>query len=143
MSRDAGAGCPQCRESGKSKIELDHHTAAERVFGHAASGESVRHPSFRRRASWLVDITAELPGGRRLAIEYDGAFWHADKGEVDLEKSLDLLAAGYLVARLREYPLPPLQINDPRYAEFVVHATAPDPESAIDRVGQWALAGLA
>lgn len=57
---------------------------------------------------WLVDITTELPDSRRLALEYDGAFWHADKSELDTEKSLDLLAAGYLVARLREHPLGPL-----------------------------------
>ncbi|MFD3565774.1 zinc-ribbon domain-containing protein [Streptomyces sp. NPDC058667] len=30
--------CPECREHGKSRVELDHHAAAERAFGRATSG---------------------------------------------------------------------------------------------------------
>ncbi|MEU0687355.1 zinc-ribbon domain-containing protein [Streptomyces uncialis] len=141
-SRVNGSGCPECREHGKSQVELDHHAAAERAFGRAASGQSIRHQAFIRRGNWLVDITVETNTGERLAVEYDGAYWHADKAELDTEKSLDLLAAGYLVARLREYPLVPLPINDPGYAEFVVHSTAPTPDATIERVKQWALAEL-
>lgn len=115
-----------------------HHAAAVRAFGRASSGQSVRHENFRRRAMWLVDITTVLPDGRRLAIEYDGAFWHADKTELDTQKSLDLLAAGYLVARLREHPLGHLSVRDGRYAEFIVHSTAPDPEATIELVKRWA-----
>jgi len=137
-SRAAGAGCPECREHGKSRVELAHHAAAELAFGRASSGQSLRHKNFRRRTMWLVDITTELPNGRRLAIEYDGAFWHADKTELDTEKSLDLLAAGYLVARLREHPLGPLSVRDGRYSEFIVHSTAPDPEATIELVKKWA-----
>lgn len=37
-----------------------------------------------------------------MAIEYDGAFWHGDKAELDREKSLDLLAAGFAVMCARE-----------------------------------------
>lgn len=78
-----------------------------------------------RRKQWRVDITAALPDGRKVAIEYDGSYWHAGKVDKDTEKSLDLLQAGFLVARLREDPLPSLPISDERYAEFVVYATAP------------------
>jgi hypothetical protein len=35
-----------------------------------------------------------LPQGRELALEYDGSYWHADKAELDIEKSHDLLRAG-------------------------------------------------
>ncbi|CUR54380.1 zinc-ribbon domain-containing protein [Nocardioides sp.] len=136
-SRTAGAGCPECRETGKSKVELDHHAAAETIFGSAASGRPVVSEAFKRRARWLVDVVVDLPDGRKVAIEYDGAYWHADKAEIDTAKSVDLLAAGYLVARLREHPLPPLGVTDPGYVEFVVHATAPDAHGVIAKVKDW------
>ncbi|MFF2205218.1 zinc-ribbon domain-containing protein [Streptomyces sp. NPDC058145] len=138
-SRSAGSGCPECREHGKSRVELEYHKAAAKAFGRAASGQSVRHAAFTRRSHWLVDITAELPQGRNLAIEYDGSYWHANKAELDVEKSYDLLRAGYLVVRLREHPLPPLPIDDPGYTEFVVYATAPTPEATTELVKQWAV----
>lgn len=138
-SRSSGSGCPECREHGKSKIELEHFAAAGRAFARVRSGHSVRHPSFRRRTAWLVDITIELPSDQTLIIEYDGSYWHADKGDVDLEKSLDLLAAGYFVARLREHPLPPLPLTNERYVEFVVYSIAPDPQATIARVKEWAV----
>jgi hypothetical protein len=54
-SRSAGSGCPECREHGKSRVELEYHKAAEKAFGRAASGQSVRHAAFTRRTHWLVD----------------------------------------------------------------------------------------
>jgi hypothetical protein len=50
-------------------------------------------------------------------IEYDGAYWHSAPAKVlvDARKSVDLLAAGHLVVRLREDALPSLYIADPRY----------------------------
>jgi hypothetical protein len=136
-SRAVGSGCPECREAGKSRVELLHHAEAERVFGRAASGRAIRSEAFSRRSRWLVDITVVLRDGRQLAIEYDGAYWHADKTDLDTEKSRDLLAAGYLVVRLREYPLPPLPILDDRYAEFSVHPVVPNPAGIMDAVRAW------
>ncbi|MET9880986.1 zinc-ribbon domain-containing protein [Actinacidiphila glaucinigra] len=137
-SRGKGSGCPECREHGKSHVELDYHAAAVNTVCRAASGQSVRHATFARRTQWLVDITVEPPQGRKLAIEYDGSYWHANKAELDVEKSLDLLQAGYLVVRLREHPLPPLPIHDPRYTEFVVYAMSPTPEATLALIKQWA-----
>ncbi|MFJ4673441.1 zinc-ribbon domain-containing protein [Kitasatospora purpeofusca] len=141
-SRTNGSGCAECREHGKSRTELNRHEAAERAFGQASSGLAVRHDAFVRRTvrsvDITVDITVDLPGGRKLAVEYDGSYRHADRSEVDLEKSRDLLAAGYLVARLREHPLPAPPIEDPGYAEFTVHSASPDPDGVIERVKPWA-----
>ncbi|MDZ8160850.1 zinc-ribbon domain-containing protein [Microbacterium aquimaris] len=128
-SRVNGAGCPDCRVSGKSKVEVLYLAAAAETYGEALSGRTVRHEAFRRRGSWTVDI---LVGD--VAIEYDGAYWHADKVAVDTDKSLDLLAAGLKVIRLREHPLPLLQIDDPLYAEFTVYASAPDPAGVIQLI---------
>ena len=137
-SRSHGGGCPECRHGGKSTIERAHHAAAAQAFGDASSGKAIRHAVFKRRASWHPDITVVLPTGRGLVIEYDGAYWHADKSDLDTEKSLDLIAAGYLVVRLREHPLAPLPIDHAHYAEFVVYGTATEPASTVQRVKTWA-----
>jgi len=128
-SRVAGARCPECRVSGKSTIETLYLDEANKVLGQAASGHTVRHAAFKRRGSWTVDILVD-----ELAIEYDGAYWHADKVEIDTDKSVDLLAAGLRVIRLREHPLPPLTIDHPNYSEIVVHATAPDPKGVMRKI---------
>ena len=133
-SRASGSSCPECREAGKSKVELAHHEAAVRVFGAASSGQAIVDDAFTHGARWLVDITAVTATGLKVAVEYDGAYWHANKATVDTAKSLDLLAAGWLVVRLREHPLPTLSIAHPRYTELVVHATAPDPDGVLARV---------
>lgn len=135
--RATGSGCPECRETGKSKIELAHHEAAVRAFGAASSGQPVIDEAFTHGARWLVDIAAITASGLEVAVEYDGSYWHADKVTIDTAKSLDLLAAGWLVVRLREHPLPSLGIDHSRYAEITVHSTAPDPDGALDRVHAW------
>lgn len=137
-SRTTGSDCPECKETGKSAIELEHFSAAKAAFGRARSGVRLRSESFTRRPVWTADITVNLPDDRTLVIEYDGAYWHRGKEEVDLAKSLDLLAAGYHLVRLREHPLSPLAITDPHYKELVVHATAPDPEAIIGQIkSEW------
>lgn len=137
-SRAVGAGCPDCREAGKSRVELDHLEAAQAQFGSARSGLTVRSTAFKTRPSWTVDIVAEA-GGKHLAIEYDGAYWHGPQAKqlVDERKSHDLLAAGYLVVRLREDGLPPLPVSDPGYCEIAVYSTAPRPTETIRQVSDW------
>lgn len=70
-------------------------------------------------------------------IEYDGSYWHSGKIDIDLAKTLDLLDAGYLVARLPEAPLPPLPIDRAGYLEIVVRSIVPRPEQVIDQVANW------
>ena len=136
-SRASGSGCPDCRQAGKSQVELEHLAAAAAAFGQAASGAALRDPAFKRRASWAVDITVELTGQRLLVIEYDGAYWHADKADVDTAKSLDLLAAGHLVVRLREHPLASLAVHHKHYREFVVHPTVQEPAATTALIAEW------
>ncbi|MFC4555405.1 zinc-ribbon domain-containing protein [Georgenia faecalis] len=136
-SRTVGSGCPMCKEAGKSAIELEMLEAARSHFGNATSGRPLRDQAFTARSVWHPDITVELASGQTLVIEYDGAYWHSDKAEVDTAKSRDLLAAGYLVMRLREHPLPPLTISSERYGEAVVYANAPDPRGAVEDVARW------
>ncbi|WP_344617758.1 zinc-ribbon domain-containing protein [Dactylosporangium salmoneum] len=137
-SRTNGAECPECRPTGKSRVELDHHAAALEVFGAAQSGALLRDPAFIARKAWTADVlvnTAE----ERVVIEYDGAYWHrpAAKVLVDISKSRDLLAAGYCVVRLREDDLPALEIAHPRYREFRVYSAAPRPRESMEAIRGW------
>jgi len=70
-------------------------------------------------------------------VEYDGGYWHADKAEVDLAKSLDLLAAGALVVRLREAPLPSLGLLDPHYLELTVYSGLAETDRIVAAIRDW------
>ncbi|WP_216698853.1 zinc-ribbon domain-containing protein, partial [Arthrobacter sp. H20] len=113
-SRSGGSDCPECKQAGKSRVELQHLDAAKEVFAIVKSGAFVRSDAFETRKRWSVDILVEHDG-HTIAVEYDGAYWHSPeaKVEVDRRKSLDLLAAGYRVVRLREDDLPSSVLDRP------------------------------
>ena len=137
-SRSKGADCPECRQAGKSRVELDHHRAAEKAFGRARSGAVLRDAAFTTRQSWTADITVAV-NGQTVVIEYDGAYWHAPPAKqlVDECKTLDFLAAGYRVVRLREDPLPVLGIEHQHLLQTRVYPTAPQPERVIAQIADW------
>ncbi|MDN5758293.1 MAG: zinc-ribbon domain-containing protein, partial [Tomitella sp.] len=136
-SRISGAECPDCRQAGKSQIELDHYAAAKRIFGAARSGQTARSDAFVRRPSWTIDITVRQPDDVVVAIEYDGAYWHEGKMTIDQDKTRDLIAAGHRVVRLREHPLLSLGIDDENYLELTVYANAPNPDGVLHTVAEW------
>ncbi|MHA7210074.1 zinc-ribbon domain-containing protein [Arthrobacter sp. MDT1-65] len=137
-SRSNGSECPECRQAGKSRVELQHLDAAKKAFADVKSGPYVRSNAFKTRRRWSVDILIQ-DGERTIAVEYDGAYWHSPKAkmEVDRRKSLDLLAAGYSVVRLREDNLPSLDIHSPDYLELQVYSVAPRPAETISRIAAW------
>ena len=130
-SRVAGAECPECVGTGKSRVELRHFEAARRLLGDARSGARYDDPGFTNR--WSIDISLRYRG-RMVAIEYDGAHWHLGKEDVDKRKSEELLGAGFVVVRIREDGLPSLGIASGDYAEVCADGSAPDPEGVIERV---------
>ncbi|MCU1634242.1 MAG: hypothetical protein JWM61_2894 [Micrococcaceae bacterium] len=137
-SRSSGSECPECKQVGKSRVELRHKDAAKEIFEVVKSGPVVRNEAFTTRKQWSIDILVEHEG-LKVAVEYDGARWHrpAPKIEVDRRKSRDLLAAGYRVVRLREDDLPSLGIESPDYLELQVYSTAPKPEVTLARIQKW------
>ena len=137
-SRSAGSKCPDCRQTGKSRVELAHMDAAKSFFATVRSGTALRDPAFKTRTTWTVDILVDHETDM-LAIEYDGAYWHAPEAKilVDLRKSLDLLAGGYRVVRLREDDLPALNIDDANYLELRVHSASPRPTHVMGRIAAW------
>jgi hypothetical protein len=136
-NRMGGAECRDCTTVGKSRAELAYFEEAQSWFPGIRSGPSVRESAFTQRRSWIVDMVLD-DGARRLAIEYDGAYWHADKASVDVRKTTDLLAAGYLVVRLREHGLLPLSVKSPSYLEIDVSPTIATPSPAMKRIAEWA-----
>ena len=76
---------------------------------------------------------------RTVLIEYDGSYWHSPlaKQLIDERKSLDLLAAGHAVVRLREDGLPTLGIEHPCYREILVYSTAPQPRQVMEDIQDW------
>lgn len=134
-SRSTGSGCPECREAGKSRVELDHFAAAERTFDAARSGVVLQHGDFRTRTAWTVDMTVQVDD-TTVVIEYDGAYWHRPEAKVlvDQRKTADLLRAGYTVVRLREDDLPSLAIDHPGYIELRVYSTSPQPKRTMAQI---------
>ena len=137
-SRSNGAECPDCRQAGKSRVELEHYAAAVEVFGNARSGITMTDDAYTTRSSWTTDISVDHEG-LTVVIEYDGAYWHSADAKVlvDQRKSRDLLAAGCVVVRLREDDLPSLAIDHPRYREVRVHSTMPRPRKVIADIHDW------
>ncbi|MFI2562614.1 zinc-ribbon domain-containing protein [Paenarthrobacter sp. NPDC018779] len=136
--RSNGAECPECKVAGKSKIELAHLAAAKKAFTGVRSGRVLRDARFTTRRSWTADISADLDG-QTLVIEYDGAYWHSAPAKIltDERKTLDLLAAGHLVVRLREDNLPSLPVDHANYHEIRVYSTAGRPQETIAEVQTW------
>lgn len=136
-SRVTNGKCPECRTTGKSQVELAYHQAFVDLFGSAQSGPVLREATFTRARGWRPDIVITRGAGR-VAIEYDGAYWHREKQDVDRAKTLDLLASGLRVVRLREHPLGPLGLDgNDGYLELTVYSAAPDPERVAHRVQEW------
>lgn len=131
-----------CSEHGKSWVELEHYEAARKCFASVSSGEPISSDSFVSRKTWYPDITVTLDGGRKLFIEYDGAFWHAAKSETDTRKTRDLLATGGLVVRLREAPLVNLPITDGSLLQLEVSAISQNPDGALASIRKWVDAAL-
>lgn len=137
-TRQLGAGCPECRETGKSLVELAHHEAAVEEFGNARSGAKLALQNSASRESWTVDILVSV-NGESVVIEYDGAYWHRAEAKmlVDDRKTQDLLADGYRVVRLREDDLAFLELEHTRLLQLQVHSSAARPHDVMAKVAAW------
>ena len=125
-----GTGCPACpvqhsREeaylvaeiapwvpvaAGVHKVHLAAGAECEAEEAGPSNPGSSSTGSRRRRQ--VLDVDVLIPAWR-LVIEYDGAYWHADKVEADRRKTAALRAAGWRVLRLREAPLPVGEVAGP------------------------------
>lgn len=124
--RSAGRLCPHCSTAGTSKVEQDFLATTQRHHADASPA---------RVGRWRIDI---LVPGLRLAVEYDGSYWHGEKSALDERKTLELLDAGYLVARIRENDLPHLDLDHPRLRQVSFWPSAGDRESLVADLLAWA-----
>ena len=71
-----------------------------------------------------------------MLIEYDGSYWHSPPAKrlVDERKSLDFLAAGHVVVRLREDKLTALGMKSSHYREIRVYSAAPQPRRVMEEI---------
>lgn len=132
-----GGQCPECTKAARSRIESEYYVAALDQWGNAKLNFCAYSQKFQNFASCTIDICVKLQSRVKLAIEYDGSYWHRDKVEKDKSKSLDLLEAGFILVRIREQPLPSLQISHPNYHELITYSEIQDPVRDIARIDDW------
>ena len=91
-SRSGGAGCPTChseRNTSLPEYALEYYLIK--------SGFDVIHPY--KELGYELDIY--IPS-KKIAIEYDGSFWHKNKTKKDLEKNAKSKKHGIKLYRIRE-----------------------------------------
>lgn len=120
-SRSKGQGCPKCAKRAsrieKRFIEVFTERTDFTVTAHGMRLNQISYSSGRSGVE--VDIIL-YRNGHYLLLEYDGAYWHRDKTDLDVEKSQLLLSLGdnILHARIRENDLPNLDLAHDRFAQF-------------------------
>ena len=106
LNRSRGSGCPWCTLTPQSKQELIITFELMSIF------KNIHPKGFKTRLDGrlrAIDIFIPL---LKLAIEFDGSFWHKDKKAIDKIKSEMLMDEGYQVIRIREEPLKKIHEND-------------------------------
>lgn len=111
-NKSTAFGCPYCTGAHTSAIEISLRKEISFFFSVLPAEEKI-NLSWRKNKRMSVDIIGTYKG-KKLAIEYDGYFYHKSNSEIerDLDKSKALLAAGYTVVRVREGNLPFLPIEN-------------------------------
>ena len=96
-SRNSGNGCPVCNS--ERQTSFPEYAI---VYYLKKSGLDVIH-SYRENG---YELDIYIPS-KKIAIEYDGSYWHSNKIEKDLEKNSKCKKDGIKLYRIRE-GLPPL-----------------------------------
>ena len=133
--RVQGGECPECRETGRSRIAMRYFGFVKDAFDNARCEIPLFNSSFSHNP-WPVDMLFEN-GDATVVVEYDGAYWHSSRAETDLRKSLDLLNAGYHLVRLREDDLQSLPINQKEYYELNVSSQSPNCSNTVASIKKW------
>jgi very-short-patch-repair endonuclease len=102
LNRVYGSGCPFCK-SQTSKAEIRIFSEMQEIF----KGQRVL---WRSKLS-KMEMDVYIPH-LKVAIEYDGAYWHSGRKNKDLKKNITLSKKGVQVLRVREYPLERLSAHD-------------------------------
>lgn len=111
--------CPLCKMVGRSYVEEEFYSEILKSFPAAQSNKKINMPVSNERQWVNVDVTIESPL-LKIAIEYDGSYWHQplEVKKLDKQKSTGLLELGYIVVRFRENNLAFLNIEDENHHEI-------------------------
>lgn len=97
--RVRGSGCRICSVSNTSRVE---QTLAGTMRTHFSGVQITCGKRLRVRYGSKTYMVPDIVIAGRVIVEYDGSYWHKNTVEADTEKTEALLAAGYLVVRVRE-----------------------------------------
>lgn len=146
-SRASGFTCGECHIGTKSKIEgIFRDAIRDTVLWDVPDGNARLLIPLRNRSSMQVDIVGDDQYGNKVAIEYDGEYYHSsvENRKMDVEKTLALLNAGYKVIRIREHALAHVDISHPNLFQlnhdFSPRKTMRLSESialTIDKISAW------
>ena len=115
--RYRGTGCPQCKKY--------YHTSLAEQIAYYYIKKDFSDAVNNYKPEWLgkfSEIDIYIPS-LRLAIEYDGEYWHKNKSDQDQKKGILIKKHGIDLIRIREGELP--TINDGS------HILAASPASAV------------
>lgn len=145
-TRSLGCGCPACANSKVSHIEgrLRALIGASPILKILDHEKDVRLNLPWGKSNHLkVDILAYTARtGAPVVIEYDGAGWHQSDQAIarDSAKTKALLAAGFKVVRVRQTPLPELDIEDDNLKQYRIKWYRNDTalQAVVDELELWA-----
>ena len=100
-----GQGCPYCTIVPRSKVEIYIAFELNGLIDFRVEEHRLRIEGK------LLDIDI-LVRPLRLAVEFDGSYWHREKQERDKEKTAKLIQSGWRVIRVRESPLEKITASD-------------------------------
>jgi hypothetical protein len=105
-NRSNGQGCPYCTLTPQSKQELVITFELKTLF------RRIDPRGFKTKLDGRLRAIDIFIPKLNLCLEFDGAYWHKDKREIDKIKSNLLLKEGYSVIRVREEPLKKIHDTD-------------------------------
>lgn len=114
-------GCPKCSRNSTSNIEnLFRLRLKETKLFDSVEDFPFKIKMEKDKRKYLeIDILVTLDD-LKIAIEYDGSYFHNKKIEKDIEKTKNLIELGYLVIRIREQTKHlPLEFLDYRHDNFI------------------------
>jgi len=95
-----GSGCPKCF-SNISKVQMRIYSELKYFFKSVQLGAKINKNE--------IDVYIE---NFKIAIEYDGSYYHLNRIEKDLDKNKKIKKLGIKLIRIREEPLKKLSEND-------------------------------
>jgi hypothetical protein len=136
LNRKNGGGCPGCTTAGSSRNEKAFYAASAPLLGSPTSGGRYPLVWSKKQSTASIDIAGTFRG-LKVAIEYDGSYFHRGREAHDLMKTMALLRDGWVVVRIREqsrlHKLPELSVSHPKLLQ-VLHCFEPRTDLGLLRV---------